>query len=57
MKGDTILAAQGLTRTYGTGHGLVRAVDGVDIGFEMATGSLFECINAAMEAEGFAPAS
>lgn len=27
------------------------------MGFEMATVSLLECINAAMEAEGFAPAS
>ena len=27
------------------------------IGFETATGSLFECINAAMDAEGLAPAS
>lgn len=39
------------------GSGLEREVDGLDIGFEMATGSLLECINAAMEAEGFAPAS
>lgn len=39
------------------GSGLERAVDDVAIGLEMATGSLLECINAAMEAEGFAPAS
>lgn len=32
-------------------------VDGAVIGFETATGSLVDCINAAMEAEGFAPAS
>jgi hypothetical protein len=39
------------------GSGLEREVEGAEMGFEMATVSLLECINAAMEAEGFAPAS
>lgn len=31
--------------------------DGADIGFDAMIGSVVDCINAAMEAEGFAPAS
>ncbi len=39
------------------GSGLETEVEEVEMEFEMATVSLLECINAAMEAEGFAPAS
>ena len=36
---------------------LVMGLDGLVIGLDTATGSVLDCINAAMEAEGFAPAS
>jgi hypothetical protein len=39
------------------GSGLEREVEEAEMEFEMATVSLLECINTAMEAEGFAPAS